>query len=299
MRVLVTVCDMTRVGIVVDLESGETRTIPGRPEFIDSTVVGRAACRPFGITWNQHELFIANNRQLLVFNKQLDFVRILPDRLQINVHQSAYSMGRVWTVSPWTNSLIGISRDSDAGPIEFDLASQDMRPYVEREGIETDDIHHYNSLLWSDGYLFVAAHCFGNASFINQYDADTWRLCKTYRDVGASIHNLACYQGELYWISTGTREIRSNSAYSYRLSRRAYVRGLAMTEEYFIVAISELLARGERHAGDSWIQVIDRIRGAAVREIYLADTGSINDLRLLDKYDYAHCVQPFWVGSHE
>ena len=38
--------------------------------------------------------------------------------------------------------------------------------------------------------------------------------------------------------------------------------------------------------------MIDRERGASVREIHLRATGSINDLRLLDRYDYAHAVQP-------
>ena len=79
MRILVTVSDMKRLALVIDLESGKIDSIPVDPAFIDPDIVGRAHCRPFGITWSQHELFIANNRQLLVFDKQLGFLRTKVD----------------------------------------------------------------------------------------------------------------------------------------------------------------------------------------------------------------------------
>jgi hypothetical protein len=294
MRILVTISDTTRLGIVLDLESGETKTIPVRPEFIDCDVTGRAACRPFGITWSPNELFVANNKQLLVFDKQLDYVRTSTTRLQINVHQLAYMAGRVWAVSPWTNSLIGVCASSGGGAVEFDLTSHTVRPYIERDSIETDDKWHFNSLLWTEGYLFVGAHAFGGNSFINRYDGVTLRLSNVQGNAGSSIHGLARYGGELFWISTKTCEIRSDSGYRQPLSKPGYSRGFAVTSRYFIVATSEFLARGKRHAGDSWIQVIDRQQGITISEVHLPDTGSINDLRLLDEYDYGHCVEPFW-----
>lgn len=294
MRILATISDMTRLALVLDLESGATRSIPVRPEFFDPTVEGRPPCRPFGITWNRDELFIANNRQLLVYNRQLYYLRTLPTPLQINVHQLAYHADRVWAVSPWTNSLIGVDPTSAADAVEFDLFDQTVRPYVPRDASEDDDKKHFNSLLWAGGHLFVAAHNFGRASFINRYDEATLRLDDVQRDVGSSVHGLAIDAGELFWLSTNTGEIRSSRGYCHRLSREGYVRGLAMTREHFIVATSEFLSRDKRSAGDSWVQVIDRQRSVAVSEFHLPDTGSINDLRLLDEYDYAHLVEQFW-----
>jgi len=294
MRILTTISDMTRVGIVIDLETGETEVVPSRPEFIEPAVTGRPGCRPFGITWSEDELFIANNKQLLVFDKQLDFVRRSTTQLQINIHQLAYKDGRVWAVSPWTNSLIGVCRNDAVASVEFDIPSQEVRPYLQREASEADDKSHFNSLLWTGAYLFVAAHAFGGASFINRYDGITLQLDKVYRDAGSSIHGLAHDGDELFWISTKTGEIRSDSGYCLPLSRPGYARGFAVTSRYFIVATSEYLARGDRCAGDSWIQVIDRRQGSIVNEICLVDSGSINELRLLDEYDYAHCVAPFW-----
>jgi hypothetical protein len=294
MRLLATISDMTRLGIVLDLESGATKTIPVRPEFIEPTVEGRTACRPFGITWSQDELFIANNRQLLVFDKQLEYLRTETTALQINTHQLAYHAGRAWAVSPWTNSLIGVCPNSCIGAVEFNLCDHRLRPYIARDAAEADDKMHYNSLLWAGGYLFVAAHNFAAPSFIIRYDDAELRLDSVYDDAGFAIHGLALYDYELFWISTRSGQIRSSLGFSLALSRPGYARGFAMTRDHFIVATSEFLSRDQRCGGDSWIQTIDRRTGTVLRQFHLTDTGSINDLRLLDAYDYAHCVEQFW-----
>ncbi len=283
--------------MVLDLESGATKTLPMRVGFSDMLVEGRPACRPFGITWSKEDLFIVNNRQLHVFDKRLSYVSTLPIRLQINTHQLAYHEGRVWVVSPWTNSLIGVCPQGNVNPVELDLLRQVLRPYVSTEADEHGDQCHFNSVLWADEYLFVGAHAFGAGSFINRYDRISLAFDGILRGAGLSIHGLAYSRGELFWISSRTREIRSDSGYCLTLPKPGYPRGFAMTDQHFIVATSEFLARGDRYAGDSWIQVIERPKGGVAAEYHLANTGSINDLRLLDEYDYAHSADPFLTGS--
>jgi hypothetical protein len=286
---------MKRLGIVLDVESGEiTGTIPVRPEFMDSTIAGRPPCRPFGITWSHEKLFIVNNRQLLVYDGHLNYMGMSSTQLQINIHQLAYRSERVWAVSPWTNSLIGVPQTHDCDVVEFDLLSQTVRRYVQREASFANDKWHFNSLLWTDESLFVAAHAFGPFSFINRYDSRTLRLSRVHRNAGHSIHGLAHHEGELFWLSTKTGQIRSDSAYCCPLPRQGFARGFAMTSGHFIVGTSTASPRSERHAGDSWIHVIDRQERAAVSEVCLRNTGSINDLRLLDEYDYGHAIDPFW-----
>lgn len=294
MRILATISDQARLGLVLDVETGITQAIPVRPEFLDDTIVGRAPCRPFGITWCGEELYIANNRQLLVFDKRLSYLRTLATPLQVNVHQLAPQGDRIWAVSPWTNSLIGVHPHGLLAPIEFNLTRAVLGPYVARHGSEADDKFHYNSLLWADGTLYVAAHCFGEPSFINYYRGTGFNLYARLRNVGGEIHGLACHQGELFWLSTATCEIRSSKGLVLPLSRRGYARGLAMTENVWIVAISEYLSRPERGTGNSWVQVIERPSGRVSQEFQLQDTGSINDLRLLDQHDFGHNVPPFW-----
>jgi hypothetical protein len=296
-RILVTISDMIRVGIILDLKSGKMSSIPVRPEFIDRDPDGAFPCRPFGITWSSDELYIANHRQLLVFNRELKFLRIVTPPLQVNIHQLAYNSGCVWAVSPRTNSLIGVYPGANATAVEFKLLLQKVIPYTPRQAKESEDKHHFNSLLWADGYLFVAAHNFGYPSFINCYEEATLYLEYTQCNVGFSVHGLAIYKGELFWISTQTSQVRSNQGYSQQLLKQGYGRGFAMTDQYFIVAISEFLHRDKRRSGDSWIQVIDRQHKTVVAEFHLYNTGSISDLRLLDTYDYAHCIDPFWSSA--
>ena len=294
MIVLATISDMSRVAIVLNLETGAVSSVPARPEFFDLRVANRPQCRPFGITWTEGELFVANNRQLVVLDKRLDYVRTETTTLQVNVHQLAYHSKRVWAASPWTNSLIGVPTEQDAGPLEFDLFDQTVKSYVERDAREVEDVNHVNSLLWAEDRLFVVAHNFG-PSFILCYDSATYRLDSMQYDVGLSVHGLAYRDGELYWISTKTGEIRSNKGFRIELTRPGFSRGLAFTGEYLIVAISEhRSSRTDRAYGDSWIQVIDRRDKEVVAEHLLPSTGSINDLRVLDEYDYAHCISPFW-----
>lgn len=294
MRILATISDLRRVALVLDLETGELDAIPVRPEFIDPTVQGRSPCRPFGITWTSSELFIANNRQLLAFDRQLRYLRTEPTPLQINTHQLAFHGTRVWAVSPWTNSLIGVSPGARADPVEFDLIEQRLRPYTPRDAAGTGDRYHFNSLLWAEGSLFVAAHNLGRTSFILRCDAETLEPVAVQKDVGIAIHGLALDNGELFWISTRTREIRSSAGRAYPLPREGYARGFAMTAEHFIVGISEFRSRDERREGNSWVQVIDRRQGALVEDFQLPDTGCINDLRLLDAHDYAHWIEPLY-----
>jgi hypothetical protein len=294
MRILATISDQTRLGVVLDVESGSTHAIPVRPEFLDHTITDRAPCRPFGITWCADELYIANNRQLIVLDKNLDYARTLATPLQVNVHQLAFQGDRIWAVSPWTNSLIAVHPHAVLPPIEFDLTRATLQPYVPRDASEADDQFHFNSLLWANGTLYVAAHRFGAGSFINYYRGTALRLYARLSNVGAAIHGLAYDQGDLYWLSTNTGEIRSSKGLVLPLSKRGFARGFAMTEEFFVVAISDYLSRPERVTGNSWVQLIDRKSGKVIQEYHLLDTGSINDLRILDRYDFGHCVAPIW-----
>lgn len=292
MQVLATISDMKRLALVVDLETGKIEAIPVRPEFKDFTIKGRPPCRPFGITWSPDDLFIVNNRQLLVFGHDFHYRKTLRHSLQVNTHQIAFHDGRVWVVSPVTNSLIGVSLAPEGHDIEFRMFAKSVVPYVQREATLEDDVAHFNSLLWANGHLYVAAHAFGPQSFITRYDETTFKLEGLRQDVGASIHNLAMADEELFWLSTGTAEIRTSEGRILPLSREGYARGFAATDDHFVVAISQFLSRNERVGGDSWIQLIHRKSGVVEQELHLKDTGSINDLRLLDVYDYAHRLPP-------
>jgi len=199
-------------------------------------------------------------------------------------------------VSPWTNSVIGLSVVPELEDVELDLLETTLKSYVPRLASEEDDIAHFNSLLWTNKRLHVAAHTFGDGSFIVSLDRTSLQPASIDRGMGSSIHSLACHDGELFWLSSGTGEIRSSRGLCAAISREGYARGFAVTDDHFIVAVSQFLSRQERTAGDSWIQIIERRGLHVAREYHLPDTGSINDLRLMDEYDYAHQLPPLWGG---
>jgi hypothetical protein len=299
MHVFATVSDMRRIGLVLDLATGAVTEVPSRPEFRDAAVVGRAPTRPFGITWNEREVYVANNRQLLVFDHALAYLRTEATRLQVNTHQLAYRAPYVWAASPWTNSLIAAPVDgASAEPLEFDVFAQRLRPYTQAEGRKDDDRNHLNSLLWTPDRFFVAAHNLGAPSFILCFDAATFRLVSIQSDVGLATHGLAYHGGELFWISTKTGEIRSDRGYRLPLGRAGFARGFAFDGEHFVVAVSEDRTRAERAGGDAWVLVFAKDGGTLLADHHLRGCGSVNDLRLLDAADYAHGVAPLWPAQH-
>lgn len=281
---------------MVDLDTATVVDIPAQPQFFDESIRNWPSFRPFGISWFGNQCFIANNRQLIVFDRTLNFKRIDDTALQGNVHQLASAKGHIWAVSPWTSSLIGVSQEATgSGPaVEFHVFRQRVERYDCRESSESDDEYHINSLLWTEDRLYVVAHNFG-PSFILRYANDTMKLSGMHVDAGRAVHGLACYDDELFWISTQTSEVRSSHGYRIELPSPGFARGFAMSDDFIIVATSEhRVNRADRANGDSWIRVYNRKSKVIEAALTLRATGSINDLRLLDTYDYAHLVDPFW-----
>jgi len=293
MKVIATVSDMRCIAIVFNLESGLEQLIPMRPEFNDLSLKRVDSCNPFGITWFSEQIFIANNRQILVFDKKFNYVRTLTTLLQGNTHQLSYHEGMIWAVSPWRNSLIAIPGESNIRCVEFDLLRKEAIEYCPIGGSESDDQYHFNSLLWTDTQLFVTAHAFGKESFIYCFDAATLCLQSVLHNVGRSIHSVALHDGELFWIDTNEGMIRSTLGFRHQLSKSGFARGLCVTRDYFVVGISDRLPRRLRHTQGAWIQLIDRRESRVLAEWRLGNTGGIKDLRLLDEYDYAHWQTPF------
>lgn len=301
MQILATTYGGRAAAALIKIQSGEITWIEARPEFFDNkNIFDNVACRPFGITWNHDELYIANNRQLLVYDRSLRYMRTEQIPLPQNVHQLASYGGHVWAVSPFTNSLIGVRPGQPISDwVEFDLLDVCTRAYTGRDGQRADDRAHFNSLLWTDSCLYVAAHNCGRPSFIVTYDTKTLSVRSIRPNCGQLIHGLALDGDELFWLSTGTAEIRSSAGRVIPLVQERFARGLAVTKDVFVVGFTKWRDRSDRFNEDAWIQLIDRQSGSAQSEIVLPDSGNINDLRLLDAIDFAHLVEPFWAAGSE
>lgn len=291
-KAIATISNMREVAVIIDLATGEEKRVAALPQFRDDAITDSNPCRPFGISWRREHLFIANNRQLLVYDESLDFLHTHETPLHENVHQLCVHGERLWAVSPRTNSLIGVSLFHEAS-VEFDIFRQRIGTYEPRSSKESDDLKHVNSILWSGDSLFVSAHNFG-PSFIMEFDVESLSLRRIRRDIGGSIHGLAIDDGDLFWIDTEGNAVRSADGYHRPLHRHGFARGFAMTEDVFVVGISEVTDRRARIDGDAFIHIVERSTGALLSEHRLEGTGNINDLRLLGDFDLAHGVTPFW-----
>lgn len=177
--------------------------------------------------------------------------------------------------------------------VEFDLVTRKLGQYTPRDS-DSKDRHHFNSLLSVGGRMYVAAHNAGHPSFISTYDALTFQPGESLGAVGKSIHGLAYDRGELFGLSSADRELRSNRGLRLTIANKGFPRGFAVTRDLFIVGVSEIRNRGERMRGDSWLYIICRHSNSVLHTIQLPDTGGINDLRLLDAFDFAHARPPLW-----
>ncbi len=297
MYILASVYGPRCIGALVHAESGDVDWFENRAEFSDQEVPDMFALRPFGITWSDEELYLANNWQILVYDRSLNYQRMMPRALHPNVHQILFRQGRIWGVSPWTNTLISVNPSSREDRLEFEFLTGKIHRGEPLIATADGDKAHFNSLYWDEERLLVAAHNFGHESFIIEYDPLTFDVRGIRHDTGRMIHSLAADGDDTFWISTGTCEIRSAQGYQLRLKRDEFARGFAMTEDHFIVGFSTRAQRQKRRGNDSWIHVIDRRNGSVLEEFHLCETGDINDLRILDAPDFAHNVQPFWESA--
>jgi hypothetical protein len=178
-------------------------------------------------------------------------------------------------------------------PQELDPLTGQIKIIGRRDLNQNSDTYHFNGLLWTKDRLFVTAHAFGEGSFILEIDGSSLQIVRRLDNVGSMIHGIGCHDRQLFWLSSGTEEICSSYGLRHRLNRSGFARGLAITQNSFVVGISERKSRDDRLDGNSWIQVISRRSLELEAEFFIKNTGSLNDLRVCDEFDYAHWQEPF------
>lgn len=299
MKIIATLSNPEKVAVILDTDANREHCIPTRTSFFDDCVVGRASCRPFGITWDEGALYIVNNSQLIYFDSSFRFKRQEDRLLHTNCHQAVARGGLLWIASPWTNSILQVCPTSAQFVQELNPLTGEISKSRNHDRNLNADIYHFNSLLWVRNRLFIAAHAFGPKSFILEIDGRSFRIVRRVEKVGSMIHGIGYHDGELIWLSSGTGEIRSSFGLRHPLSRNGFARGLSVTEDTFVVGISERRSRGARCSGNSWIQLIDRQTLELKEEFLIEDSGSLNDLRVIDIFDYAHWQDPLITRQSE
>lgn len=278
---------------VCDIDSGRMQFIP-KTKTIDDH-------RPFGITWHEDNLFIAQPTSILRF-KMFSPLAYHAQSLWYGIHQILYYDNLLWTVSPRLNAIHRIKPDGTHHDFFFPNDSR-VSPtlpahFLNRSRLNyvEGDENHYNALFIKEDRLYLSAHNHDQSSFLAVYKYPELQPIQRYENMGKQIHNI-CVEGDEIWTldSLGSRALVSTEGRSIPIGQDGqFVRGLAATEKNFILGCFPYdPKRHKRRRGDAWIVVVDRQKGREVKRITVRDMGNINDIRILDEPDLCHGIEPF------
>lgn len=75
-------------------ETNESMLVPSTPDqFNTDADESRPRHRPYGITWNQDTIFVANRKNLLIYDNQLNAIEVRRNILDQNTHSILYKDG--------------------------------------------------------------------------------------------------------------------------------------------------------------------------------------------------------------
>jgi hypothetical protein len=286
MKLIVTPSHPQLALVLVDLDRRELTRIaatPGQavPRWRDHTA---PAHRPFGITWDDDTLYVTNRHHLLAFDRSLRYVGVASPDLCDNPHQIVWDAGHLYVASP------------SRGVLRLDGPPFGRAQVV----VPLSAAHHCNSLLFHGDRAYVLSHNLGRRpSEVLIYDRRSWTLVDRIETRALSAHNLCVEAGGITTLDTDGRSglVRNDgTTIALAAERSRFLRGLAVSERFYVAGVSPRTERVYRGLGTSVLMTICRQTNRVVDELSLPDIGAINDLRLIDCADAAHNVAPFWAS---
>jgi hypothetical protein len=210
---------------------------------------------------------------ILVFDrdfKQCDELR--PKFALRDVHGIAYLDGRLWVTCSYDN-MVAI----------YDTKARDWdRWYPAPNPAHRDsDIHHFNTIRFIDGRVYLIAHNFG-PSLLLSYHYPSLQLEST-TPLGLTSHDLFLFENAFATCSSGEGVIVNTSG--DRLRTGSFPRGLAMTPEGNLLGMSMSTPRDKRPLQDGILRWYSS--GWQFRtDFVLPRVGMVLDILSLGKHEY-------------
>jgi hypothetical protein len=156
------------------------------------------------------------------------------------LHEIAWHDGKLW-VTCTSHNMIGI----------FDRGAwKHWYPM----GLHASDVFHFNSLGFSDGKVWILAHCWG-ASELFSFSYPGFALLSR-APIGRCAHNIRQLEGETVVCSSADGQIIGDLGLSVDVGD--WPRGLAISRDEACVGVSALANREVRQDGDSRLVVMSR-----------------------------------------
>ena len=276
-----------------DTDTGKVLKIETDERGFDYTSDGkkeRPPHKPFGITWNKDNIFIANRSNLLIYDSDLKFVKSINGILDTNTHQIAY----------YENQIIATMTRQDC--IRFiNLEDYSYETFHIDDGwdeYQPSHNYHINSLVAKDNLLYIMLHNRARKhSQILIFNLDTREkedlIGTMINDAnglylnGNTIGYLNSYKHNIHLYHDRHKNSNYNGSEKiYEPSFNGYLRGMAGDKNTIAVGHFPPQKRHFRGFGDAYISIFENKK--FVKEYRIDDIGGINDIRRIDGEDFCH-----------
>ena len=272
-KIIATTSSLDCIAILLNTETNQIKEIPSQAgQDCSGCDNSQSVHRPFGITWNEENIFIANRKALLIFDKQFNWIDRI-DVLDENTHQISIFGDKIIAcmtrkdcisiIDPKTKSIEMFHPEKGWGenfPTLPDKKYSEFcneRRHINSLNISGDSIY----FLMNFPSVFVKLNI--KSGLVEKNIDSGFNFCHGIL-LDEGVHTLSC-DGEIL------NEKRLDGFFA---------RGLAGTKSNPITGHSRRRVRDKRSQGSCFIS----FKGGSFRLPH----GSINDIRLIDKEDKAH-----------
>lgn len=247
--------------------------------------------RPFGITWNDEHLFIANRTNLIKFDKNLNQLNHY-DIYHGNPHQILEIDSKIYAADTAVNAISVFDLETEKVQRLYDLDSSSEVVIDRRIHIRELDKNHLNSLHFDGQYLYALFHNWRKKnSEILKCDLDLNVIDRFFIKAQLA-HCVFKDRGFVSVLDTGitgclVRE--DDSCLQAKCLKHDFIRGYASNEDFHIIGLSH--RESEEFSQGARILAINK--NTYERKIVNLSCDELADLRILDEYDLSHNKRGF------
>mgnify|MGYP003150248521 FL=1 len=235
--------------------------------------------RPFGITWNEDTIFIANRSNLLIYDSDLKFVKSINGILDQNTHQIVYYENQI---------IVTMTRQDCIRFINLEDYSHETFHIDDGWGnFQPTHKYHVNSVVVRDNLLYVMLHNRSRKpSQILVFNLETKEKESLIDTDLKSSHGIYLNGDIIACLDTHKQRIKFGSKSIYEPSFGGFMRGMAGDKNTIAVGHFPPQERHYRGFGDAHISIFENKK--FVKEYRIDNIGAINDIRRIDGEDLCH-----------
>ena len=248
----------------------------------------------YGCTWSADTIYLGGVRDVFAIKEgEIKIIKFKDRSKATGFHQISFYGDKLYVANTGENCLYGV--DLNSGEVKIcDLTKTDN----ESPGGDTD-FTHINSVFCNGENVFVVNHNFAHPSYISVLDMDLnhgYDICNVgqqnhnaYVDKDNILYSLSSKTAEIVKIDLNTGRVEKTPVDPERTitQKDVYLRGLAKTEDHFVIGVTPSHGRDERDKVTSWLLLYDNHLNFLEAKSTLP-LGQIREIRAIHEPDFAH-----------